>query len=214
VAGDAEVNAEGGEPEVGKAGEATRIPEELKPVFDAYANRAAESAAKRAEDKVRKEFEERDRLAKMSEADRSKAETDKLRTELEVLRGERQYLTTQSKVQAAVARNGFVPPEIVDAVLRDAIESGGDVDADQVARLARDRFQSYMEASGVKTTTRTAPAVSRNGTPGGRSDPNDFSTMTQEQIVAHAHTLGGMKGAKYLADSQNFLMRGGVIVGS
>lgn len=214
MAGEAEITPEGGEPEV-KAGEAnTRIPDELKPVFDAYANRAAESAAKRAEEKVRKEFEERERLAKMSESDRAKAEFDKLKTELEILKGERQYLTTQSKVQAAVARSGFVPPEIVDAALREAIESGTEVDAESVARVASERFQSYLTASGAKAAPRQVTTPSRSGTPARQADPNDFSSMTQEQVVAHAQTLGGMKGAKYLADSQAFLMRGGVLAGS
>lgn len=216
MAGDAEVTPEGGEPEVIKGGEPTiRIPDELKPAVDAYVNRAAESAAKRTETRMLKEFEERERLAKMSETDRQKAEFDKLRTELEILKGERQYLTTQSKVQAAVARSGFVPPEIVDAALREAIESGTEVDAEAVARAASDRFQSYLNASGIKSTPRQVTQPSRSGgTPARQADPLDFSTMTQEQVVAHGKTLGGMKGAKYLADAQAFQMKGGAFAGT
>lgn len=216
MAGDAEVTPEGGEPEVIKGGEPTiRIPDELKPAVDAYVNRAAESAAKRTETRMLKEFEERERLAKMSETDRQKAEFDKLRMENEALRLQHQHYTTQNKVQAAVSRLGFVPAETIDAVIQESMSSGGEIDAEMVARTAYERFQSYLTASGIKSTPRQVTQPSRSGgTPARQADPLDFSTMTQEQVVAHGKTLGGMKGAKYLADAQAFQMKGGAFAGT
>lgn len=188
------------------------VPDELKGEFEAHANRAAEAAARKTETRLKAEFVEQQRLASLSESDRVKAETDALKAKVALLEGAQNFRAMESRVRKAADSLGFVIPEVLNAVLQEAVE-GGEVDEDVVARLAFERSAGYLGAAG-KPKPNTLQASARTGTPVSVADPANYSTMTEEQIVAHANSLGGLKGMKYLADSQAFLTRGGRFSGS
>jgi hypothetical protein len=195
----------GGEPQPAREKSPARvsIPEELRPEVDAYVNRAVEHAT----NKVRREMEatlaERERLARLSESERLAEEASTLKSQVEALRGANSFLEMQLKVNEIVSRSGFVPPEIVDAVLREHVSVGTDPSPEVIAKEAAERFQSYLPQ--MSKATKVPPQSARSGTPVGRPDPNDFNSMSEEQVRAHAKGLGGMRGNLYLTDYLKFL---------
>lgn len=190
------------------------VPDEYKAEFEAHANRAAEAAARRTESRLKAEFAEQQRLAGLSEADRNKAETDALRAKVAILEGGQKFAALEKRVDMAAKSLGFVIPEVLEAELRSAAESGEEVNEEDVARRAFERSSQYLAAAGpAKPKPPTLNASARAGTPVGVADPANFSTMTEEAILAHANTLPASKGAMYLRDAGNFQLRGGKFAG-
>lgn len=166
------------------SGDVTKIPPELKPAVDKYVNDAVASAVKRERQAAEKEMAEREKLARMSDQEKLSAELEKERARAQFLESQVKYSELERRVSRAAQAKGFIPPEILDSLLREAMDGDDDVDVEEVARKAHERFNTYVES--VRPSQTRGAAATRTGTPVAMPS-GEFGTMTFQQAMEQAN---------------------------